>query len=288
VYRTNTSTIQNAGRAMCFGEAPPIALELVGVQDARQTDICRSLTESPFIRKYDDPIWKDLWPPFHFNCRTTVRGIYDPKELDEYGGPEMAYRRGDFAAPEKGFGGYPPDKESYWRLTPEMVDRARQYGIDGEIAKAAIRLGMPQYAFDLLGGSKILYPETAKGGIVMKAGKADPGTKLRISPKGDILETDELGLAKKAADEGHRIYFMPESNSAKSPEIIIDDQVGDIKHVFTVSRGSIIDAINRARKKQKATAVLMEVPDNFTKAEIDAQVKERFRNSERLRNVLDF
>jgi SPP1 gp7 family putative phage head morphogenesis protein len=94
VYRTNTGTSQNAGRAMCFDEVPPIALELVGVQDSRQTDICRSLTESPFIRKYDDPIWKDLWPPFHFNCRTTVRGIYDPKELDEYGGPETAYRRG--------------------------------------------------------------------------------------------------------------------------------------------------------------------------------------------------
>jgi hypothetical protein len=121
VYRTNEATAHNAGRAMDFEAFPPVALELVGIRDARQTDICYELTKQPFIRPYNDPVWQSLWPPLHFGCRTTVRGIYDKSELDAYGGPEKAYELGTKVNPQKGFGGYQLDKESYWRLTPEMT-----------------------------------------------------------------------------------------------------------------------------------------------------------------------
>ena len=150
VYRTNEATAHNAGRALDFAADPPVALELVGIQDVRQSDICYELTRQPFIRPYKDPVWQSLWPPFHFNCRTTVRGIYDAAELDEYGGPGAAYAPGPQVKPQKGFGGYPLDKESYWRLTPEMLDRAKKYGIDWEIAVAAENLGMKNYAMELL------------------------------------------------------------------------------------------------------------------------------------------
>ncbi|MDR2663064.1 MAG: phage head morphogenesis protein, partial [Treponema sp.] len=152
VYRTNEATAHNAGRAMDFEAFPPVALELVGIRDARQTSICAELTKQPFIRPYNDPVWQSLWPPLHFGCRTTVRGIYDKSELDTYGGAEKAYELGTKAKPQKGFGGYPLDKESYWRLTPEMVDRARKFGIDGEIATAAIKLGIENYT--LPGGAQ--------------------------------------------------------------------------------------------------------------------------------------
>jgi SPP1 gp7 family putative phage head morphogenesis protein len=264
VYRTNTGAIQNAGRAMCFGEVPPIALELVGVQDARQTDICRSLTEAPFIRKYDDPIWKDLWPPFHFNCRTTVRGIYDPTELDGYGGPEMAYRRGDFAAPEKGFGGYPLDKESYWRLTPEMVDRARHYGIDGEIAKAAVRLGMESYAMELVKGYKEIYASPS-GGYAKKA--------LNAAQSGR-----EIGLAKKAADDGHQIYLLPENKSTPNPDIIFDGEVGELKQPVSEKPGRIDEDIRDSGHKG-ATVTVMEVRDDVPKNVIEATIRKRMNNS---------
>jgi hypothetical protein len=66
VYRTNEATAHNAGRAMDFEAFPPVALELVGIQDARQTSICYELTRQPFIRPYNDPVWQTLWPPFHF------------------------------------------------------------------------------------------------------------------------------------------------------------------------------------------------------------------------------
>jgi hypothetical protein len=48
VYRTNTATAYNVGRAIGFEETPPVALELIGIDDARQTEICHSLTVPPF------------------------------------------------------------------------------------------------------------------------------------------------------------------------------------------------------------------------------------------------
>jgi hypothetical protein len=178
VYRTNIDTVHNAGRAMGFEANPPVALELVGISDDRQTEICRTLTNPAFIRPYGDPVWQNLWPPFHFSCRTYVRGIYDPAELDEYGGPERAYSQGNYAAPAKGFGAYPLDKESYWRLTPEMIRRAKGYGIDGEIAAAAIQLGIPQYAIELVKDYTTVYPAGGGtlpgGGYVKQSALAKP------------------------------------------------------------------------------------------------------------------
>jgi hypothetical protein len=279
VYRTNIDAVHNAGRAMGFEASPPIALELVGINDSRQSEICQALTNPPFIRPYGDPVWQNLWPPFHFSCRTYVRGIYDPAELDEYGGPEQAYAMGNYAAPAKGFGRYPLDKESYWRLTPDMVERAKGYGIDGEIAAAASKLGMPQYAMELVKNYKTVYPEggglLSNGGYVKQSELAKPGINNSFE-KGHWIETDELGLAKKAADDGHEIFFLPKSKAQgiKSPDIIIDGQVADIKHVFTETPRAVNEAVKSA-KKQGATFVLMQAPDGLTWETIEDEVKDR-------------
>jgi hypothetical protein len=303
VYRTNQDTLHNAGRAMGFEAEPPLALELVGVNDSRQTAVCRTLTQPPFIRPYGDPVWKQLWPPFHFSCRTYVRGIYDQAELEEYGGAEAAYKQGTYAAPGKGFGAYPLDKESYWRLTPEMAERAKRYGIEGEIAAAAHDLGMTQYAKELMGeGFEMLYPvqggtfdpQGAKG-YVMKAASARPGERNLRDEAGHLRETDELGLAVKAAGRGHRIFFMPTDKhkgiKEKGPDIIIDGQVGEIKHIFSRGKETIENAITASRK-QHASFVLVEIADEiagaYSEPEISRQVENRLRSSRRLRNVLVF
>ena len=296
VFRTNQTTIYNAGRAKAFEEVPPIALEFIGIIDSRQTDICHALSNPPFIRKYNDPIWRDgnHYPPLHFGCRSTVRGIYDEAEIEEAGGPDKFYSKTDRDfKPQKGFGAYPLDKESYWRLTPEMLKRARDYGIDGEIAAAAIQLRMPAYAHKVVqGGFETLYPlngtpleELPSGGYIRRAKAAKPGIRNEWDAKGNLIQTDEVGLAKKAADEGHGIFFMPSNYNTKSPDVIIDGHTADIKHVFKVSNNSIDDAIRRARK-QGATLVLTEVPAAYTQVEITRQVRNRLRNSEHLQAVL--
>jgi hypothetical protein len=302
VYRTNQDALHNAGRAMGFEAEPPLALELVGITDERQTEICRTLTNPPFIRPYNDPVWKKLWPPFHFSCRTYVRGIYDEAELEAYGGAGAAYRQGTYTAPAEGFGAYPLDKESYWRLTPEMAERAKQCGIDGEIAAAAARLGMTQYAEDLLGeGIETLYPTGGKfdpretGGYVIKARSARPGNRNIRDRMGHVRETDEIGLAVKAAEQGHKILFMPadrrRGTKNRGPDILIDGQVGEIKHIFSQGKETIENAIATSRK-QHASFVLVEITDEiadaYDEAEIKRQVEARLRNSQRLRSVLVF
>ena len=138
VYRTNTSTAYNVGRAIGFEEVPPIALELIGIDDMRQTETCHALTVPPFRRPYGDPVWESLWPPFHFNCRTTVRAIYDESEIEEAGGPDKFYSQGtpDYK-PDKGFGTYPVDKtDTWWDLTDAMRERAKEYGLEAEFLEA--------------------------------------------------------------------------------------------------------------------------------------------------------
>lgn len=132
VYRTNVQTAYNAGRALGFEAVKPVALELVGIGDMRQTEICRSLTQPPVRKLYDDPFWKTHWPPFHFGCRTTIRAIYDPAELDE----EPITVDVPEEKPAQGFGTYPITSGNWWRELASMTKRAKKYGIQKEIETA--------------------------------------------------------------------------------------------------------------------------------------------------------
>ena len=130
VYRTNAQTAYNAGRMMGYEEDKPLALELVVIDDARTTDICRQYAGG-FVRPYDDPFWKTHIPPFHFNCRTTVRGIYDESEL-----PERWSYKAEIENPAKGFGENPVTGDSWWKELESQVRQAKMYGVQGEIEAA--------------------------------------------------------------------------------------------------------------------------------------------------------
>lgn len=126
VYRTNVQTAYNTGRMMGFEEDKPLALHFVGIEDARQTDVCHSM--SNVIRPYDDPLWEKYIPPLHFGCRSTVRAIYDEDELPE----EWSSLEG-IEKPAKGFGTNPLENDSWWNELSSQVARAKEYGVQGEI-----------------------------------------------------------------------------------------------------------------------------------------------------------
>lgn len=130
VYRTNAQTAYNAGRMMGYEEDKPLALELVVIDDARTTDICRQYAGG-FVRPYDDPFWKTHIPPFHFNCRTTVRGIYDESEL-----PESWSSKAEIENPAKGFGENPVTGDSWWKELESQVRQAKEYNVQKEIEAA--------------------------------------------------------------------------------------------------------------------------------------------------------
>ena len=137
VYRTNVQTAYNTGRMMGFEEDKPLALHFVGIEDARQTDVCHSL--SNVIRPYDDPLWEKYIPPLHFGCRSTVRAIYDEDELpDEWSSLEGIEK------PAKGFGTNPLENDSWWNELSSQVARAKEYGVQGEIEAAGVALGVAE------------------------------------------------------------------------------------------------------------------------------------------------
>ena len=82
VYRTNTMSAFNAGRAEAFDEYEPEFLEFIGIEDFRQTPVCAA--RSGIVKKRTDPFWKKNFPPLHFNCRSTVRPVY-AEEAEAFG-----------------------------------------------------------------------------------------------------------------------------------------------------------------------------------------------------------
>lgn len=224
VYRTNAQTAYNVGRAMGFEADKPLALQFVGIDDARQTDVCHSL--SGVVRPYGDPFWQSHFPPLHFNCRSTIRAIYDEAELpEEWSGLDEA------ESPAKGFGKYPLASDDWWKELDSQVRQAKQFGVQGEIEAAYDILiremanGQRRSVFEPLSDSdkKFIYSEAEAIGIpkdiiVFREGHVtgylDSRDKIYISssvfPSGDgsLHNRDNLSVRAVLAHEyyGHRRY----------------------------------------------------------------------------------
>ena len=131
VYRTNIQTDYNAGRAMELQANQPQYLEFIGIEDGRQTDICR--VRSGVILPYDDPWWNDNWPPLHYSCRSTVRAIYQ-EEADIMGiKPTARPRSSKGSAVQGGFGSNPAKNTTYWKPTTAQQERIKAFGIQKEL-----------------------------------------------------------------------------------------------------------------------------------------------------------
>ena len=161
VYRTNMQTAYNTGRAIELNEVPPLALEFIAIDDTRTSDICRPYAASRVILPPDDPFWETHWPPLHFNCRSTVRGIYDEDEL-----PDTFTRPAEEGHAAKGFGAYPLAHDDWWRELESQAKRAAEYGVQGEIIQAARKLSLdPNVAVGKTGGKDSINT----GGILDKS-----------------------------------------------------------------------------------------------------------------------
>jgi hypothetical protein len=144
------------------------------------------------------------------------------------------------------------------------VDRARQYGIDREIVAAANKLGKENYAMRLLKGYTAGYKSKAGNGYVFIANGAVPNK-------------DEIELAKRAADDGHQIFFTPVNGDTfvKNPDMIMDDNVADIKHVISKNPAKVWKRLETA-KDQKVTTVLMQINEEIDPLKIYDKVNEYF------------
>jgi hypothetical protein len=266
VFRTNTQTAYMAGKLMQFQNNPPPAWRLLIIDDSRTSDICRGLIregKDDLVMASDHPFWKTFgFPPYHYQCRTGIQAVYQSQIKSGsviVEKPDMEDVDARFK-PMKGFGGDPLEKESWWMMTNGMAKRAGNYGIDGDVILMAKHLGMENYTMEILKGLKTFFVFDS-GGYVKKAKLASPGKENRPGKgKNHWDETDELGTAKRAAEAGHKIFFIPriQKNNVSDPDVFIDNSIGDIKHVFTPTESALHNAFKRGRK-QGASTILLEI-----------------------------
>jgi len=263
VFRTNTQTAYTAGKLMQYRNNPPPAWNLLIIDDSRTSDICRGLIHSgkqSLAMLSNHPFWEKFgYPPYHFQCRTGLQAVYSSQIGTDIQveNPTMKSFGKNFK-PMEGFGGNPLEKESWWMMEGSMFKRAVKYNLADDITNFAEKLGMENYLMTKLKGFEVIHTSKS-GGYVKKAGLAKIGTK-NVEVNGHYKETDELGIAIKAANSGDKIFFLPRVRKpgVSDLDIIINNNLGDIKHIFTPTANAINEAFVRARE-QKARVVLLEI-----------------------------
>ncbi|TCW61802.1 phage head morphogenesis protein [Treponema sp. J25] len=243
VYRTNIQTSYNAGRRMQFDRSPPAALALMVLEDERTSDICRPL--AGLVLPYDHPFWEDHWPPFHFNCRTTVRGIYE----DEAGrvtseNVSMKKLRKEFH-PQSGFGQNPIKSGTFYELTDEMAKRALHYGIMKDLKDFADHAGFKSV--------RLYNPDSLDGFKEIRA--YSNGGKIYKHESYGEKQLPEERVAEDLAGSGKTVKLLPRSNLLLSPDLWIDGEIWEVK----TAKGTE-NSIKEAFKKKQADKIVLVVP----------------------------
>ena len=274
VYRTNIQSAYNAGRLMRYKNNQPPAWELLFMEDGNMSEICTALMNEVGGKaiKSDDPFWSTVgFPPYHYNCRTTFRAVYD-YELNE---GEIALAAPKESAPlDNGFGGNPLEKESWWKITPAMIERADQYGITANIVAQARELDMQSYFPELLQGYETNY-KGKNGGYVQMAKNSDHNP-------------EEIIAAKRLADEGHKVYLLPKSNKTSSPDMIIDNEIGEMKEITSVKYGTIRGHIQKSGQQQRGRIIYIKINSEKQKERLFKIIKEEIKNIPMKTLLLDY
>ena len=134
VFRTNTQSAYIAGKLQQYDKMNVAAYQLMVIEDVRTSRICRNLLMSSgygMILPVDHPFWKKYgFPPYHFNCRTSLRAVL-PSQIGKYGNisenPSM--KSLTKFKPQEGFGGNPLVKNDWWEMTANMRKLAKKYGL---------------------------------------------------------------------------------------------------------------------------------------------------------------
>lgn len=135
VFRTNTQTAYVAGKLQQFENSGVAAYQLMVIEDVRTSQICRNLLNKNsgygIILPVEHPFWQKYgFPPYHFNCRSSIRGVW-PSQVGKIGNvvenPTMKSLK--VFKPQGDFGGNPLVKGSWWELTAGQIEQAKELGI---------------------------------------------------------------------------------------------------------------------------------------------------------------
>lgn len=253
VYRTNIQNDYNAARAMQFQNNPPLFLEFIGISDSRQSDICSERTG--IILPYSDPWWQENWPPLHYNCRSTVRGIYseearemglNAKGAKEWSKPYMAKSE----SAQSGFGANPVYNNQLWKGTAAEQSKIIRSLIQDEINQVAGQTVAEDFSREKVGYVSN-NPENGRGGVRYPANllerESDQGAKVNVE------------IAKKlASDKGYFIELR--ENELLEHNRVFDAWVNgiegwELKDFPKASAGTMSNVIRKASEQAANVAL---------------------------------
>lgn len=268
VYRTNIQTIYNAGRRMQFDRSPPAAIALMVLEDERTSDICRPL--AGLVLPYEHPFWEDHWPPFHFNCRTTVRGIYDEEvgRIPSENVPMNKLRK-EFK-PQAGFGANPIKSGTFYDITDEMAKRALNYKIMGDLKTFADKAGFRSI--------RLYNPESIEGFDLIKEYPSGGKIYKHNSYKGKQLP--EEPIAQRLAEEGKTVKLLPRSDLLKSPDLMVDGEIWEVKSVV-----GTLNSIDRAMRTKQSENIILNISDERDHNLIESEIKNLLRRRTNISKV---
>ena len=279
IFRTNTQTAYIAGKLQQYENSNVAAYQLMVIEDGRTSRICRHLlTASGYgmIISVDHPFWKKYgFPPYHFQCRTSIRAIW-PSQVGKLGNmvenPTMK-SLSKFKVQE-GFGGNPLSKGSFWLMTESMKDAALKFDLVPDILKMAHSLGLKNYDFELAGNITERRLEGTKYKVKMIM-KSNPAQKEVLTAK--ILE-----------DNGHSVVMLPEVGleNIPNPDALIDyDIVADFKVPDGNGFAAVRGAVRAADEQDVSHMIFYPRWHNYTKTEAIKEITYRLKSTRTLREV---
>ena len=261
VFRTNTQSAYVAGKLQRYEGTGAKAYQLMVIDDSRTTDICRSLLRQSgygMVLPVDHDFWKKYgFPPYHFNCRTSIRAVYSSqigykKEiLDNVGISKFKNFR-----VQKGFGGNPVDNGNWWMLTQGQMEQAIKYGVLREFNRDENIFAD--------------YDSVWKG-YKRHEGKNGGWYDLCENPPNDWF-SDNKPIVEILADNGYKVKVIPALENIKNkykvnwsnPDIILNGFLADIKIVEKSIKSRL-----KSAKEQKLKKVVLFIPDFFSRETIE-------------------
>lgn len=279
VFRTNTQSAYIAGKLQQYENTGVAAYQLMVIEDGRTSKICRHLlTASGYgmIISVDHPFWKKYgFPPYHFQCRTSIRAIW-PSQVGKLGNMVENPTMKSFSKfkVQEGFGGNPLSKGSFWLMTESMKDAALKFDLVPDILKMAHSLGLKNYDFELAGNITDRRLEGTKYKVKMVR-KSDPAQK-------------EILTAKILENNGHSVVMLPEVGleNIHNPDALIDyDIVADFKVPDGNGFAAVRGAVRAADEQEVSHMIYYPRWHNYTKTEAIKEITYRLKSTKTLREV---
>ena len=232
------------------------------IDDSRTTDICRNLLRQSgygMVLPVDHDFWKKYgFPPYHFNCRTSIRAVYSSQIGGRSGQKLDNIKMSGFEnfKPQEGFGGNPVDNGNWWMLTQGQMEQAIKYGVLREFNRDENIFAD--------------YDSVWKG-YKRHEGKNGGWYDLCENPPNDWF-SDNKPIVEILADNGYKVKVIPALENIKNkykvnwsnPDIILNGFLADIKIVEKSIKSRL-----KSAKEQKLKKVVLFIPDFFSRETIE-------------------